>query len=214
MTIKIINCEQRSPEWFLARIGLPTASEASTILCAKDDQRSRDARRRYMFKLAGEHLTGKPMATYSNAFMERGREWEPEAREAYSIIKNREVEQVGFIINTALSAGVSPDGLVGKNRMLEIKTSEPHILISAWDRNEFPGEHKAQCQFGLMIAERDKVDCAIYCRELPVFISEAGRDEDYIRKLRDATMRFNEDLAKVIDFMKRNGAEVRLERAA
>jgi hypothetical protein len=209
MTVQIIECEQRSPEWYAARMGKPTASEASTILCAKDDQRSRDARKRYMFKLAGELLTGKPMTTYNNAYMDRGREWEPEAREAYSIIKNCEVAQVGFILNTDLAAGVSPDGLIGKRRMLEIKTAEPHILIAAWDKNEFPGEHKAQCQFALMAAERDKIDCAIYCRDLPVFIAEAGRDEDYIRKLRDATLRFNEELAQVIAFMKRNGAEIR-----
>jgi hypothetical protein len=214
MSIKILECEQGTEQWLRYRMGLPTASEASTILCSKDDQRSRDARRRYMLKLAGEHLTGRPMTTFSNAYMERGKEWEPEAREAYSIIKNREVVQVGFILNTDLVAGVSPDGLIGKNRILEIKTSEPHILIAAWDKNEFPGEHKAQCQFALMAAERDKVDCAIYCRDLPVFIAENGRDESYIARLKDATLRFNEELGKVIEFMKRNGAEVRLDRVA
>ena len=204
--------EQGTEEWLHIRMGLPTASEAATILCAKDDQRSRDARKRYMFKLAGEHFTGRPMTTFTNAYMERGKAWEPEAREAYSIIKNRQVKQVGFILNTSLCAGASPDGLIGNNRILEIKTAEPHILIAAWDKNEFPGEHRAQCMYNLMVSERDKIDCAIYCRDMPVFIAEAGRDERYIRQLQEATLRFNDELNQVIEFMERNGAEIRLQR--
>ena len=214
MTVKIIECEQGSETWYRARMAMPTASELSTVLCAKDDQRSRDARLRYMYKLAGERLTGELMTSFSNSYMERGKAWEPEAREAYSLVTGRQVEQVGFIINSDLGAGASPDGLIAKTRMLEIKTSEPHILIAAWKKNEFPGEHKAQCQGGLLVAERDKIDIAVYCKKMPIFIKDAGRDEPYIKRLADAIHRFNDELVEVVEFMKRNGAEEHLAKAA
>lgn len=205
MSIRIVECEQGSPDWFKARMKMPTASEFATVLCAKDDQRSRDARQRYMNKLAGEILTEEPMSTYTNIHMERGKAWEPEAREAYSIVTGNDVEQVGFVVNLDLAAGCSPDGLVANSRMLEIKTAEPHILIAAWQKDEFPGEHKAQCQGNLLIAERDKIDCAIYSRKMPIFIKEAGRDEKYLKQLRDAILKFNEELSKVVSFMKSCG---------
>ena len=47
---------------------------------------------------------------------------------------------------------------------------------------------------------------------MPVFIAEAGRDERYIRQLQEATLRFNDELNQVIEFMERNGAEIRLQR--
>jgi hypothetical protein len=41
-----------------------------------------------MLKLAGEILTGEPMESYSNVHMERGKEQEAEAREAYELMKD------------------------------------------------------------------------------------------------------------------------------
>src|SRR5690348_1820958 len=123
MTVQVLVCEQGSADWFAARLGIPTASEFSTVM-AKGEGKTRSA---YMRKLAGEILTGEPMTAYSNPFMERGKLMEDEARTAYELIHNVDCERVGFITNGF--KGCSPDSLIGNNGGLEIKTAEAHIQI-------------------------------------------------------------------------------------
>jgi hypothetical protein len=84
-------------------------------------------RKTYMLKLAGEILTGEPMESYSNEHMERGKEQEAEAREAYELMKDVDCQQVGFIVNG--DKGCSPDSLIGDDGGLEIKTALPHIQV-------------------------------------------------------------------------------------
>ena len=64
MSVEIIDCEQNSPEWFAARLGLPTASKFKAILAVSKDMKMRT---RYLRDLAGEILTGKPAEQYRNA---------------------------------------------------------------------------------------------------------------------------------------------------
>jgi hypothetical protein len=81
MTCEIIECEQNSPEWLRARMGIPTASAFSDVL-AKGEGKTR---RTYMLKLAGELITGEPMESFSNAHTERGHLLEEEARDLYTL---------------------------------------------------------------------------------------------------------------------------------
>jgi hypothetical protein len=201
MTFQIIECEQKSDAWIAARLGLVTASEFASVL-AKGQGKTRYS---YMMKLAGERITGKPMASYTNADMERGVALEPTAREMYSIIANVELKQVGFIRNG--DKGCSPDSLIGKKGMLELKTSLPHILIDLIKRDDFPAEHKPQCQGGLLVAERDWIDLAVYCDapNLPLFVKRAYRDEQYIKMMEDEITRFNDELAEVVEKVLRYG---------
>lgn len=201
MTFQIIECEQKSDAWYAARLGIVTSSEFSSVL-AKGQGKTRYS---YMMKLAGERITGKPMASYTNADMERGVALEPVAREAYSIIANVELRQVGFIRNG--DKGCSPDSLIGKKGMLELKTAAAHILIDLIKRDDFPAEHKAQTQGALLVAEREWIDLAVYCDapNLPMFVKRAYRDEAYLKTLEDEIARFNEELAEVVATVKRYG---------
>jgi hypothetical protein len=64
--MQIIECEQGSPEWFAARAGIPTASEFHTVMAVGPKGGKSVTRVDYLNKLAGEILTGEPMASYSN----------------------------------------------------------------------------------------------------------------------------------------------------
>src|SRR3569833_1490525 len=123
MTPEIITCEQNSPEWLRARMGIPTASAFGDVL-AKGEGKTR---RTYMLKLAGEIITGEPMESFSNAHTERGHALEEEARDLYIFQTGAELERVGIIRNGR--AGCSPDSLIGEDGGLEIKTTLPHLLI-------------------------------------------------------------------------------------
>lgn len=202
--MQIVECEQGSPEWFMARMGIPTASEFSTVMAKGKDGGASVTRRTYMLKLAGEILTGEPMENYSNAHMERGKIMEDEARDLYSFLHDdAALQRVGFIASGA--KGASPDCLVNLNGMLEIKTALPHILCGLIIKNDFPLEHVAQCQGNLWVAEREWIDLVVYWPKLPPFIKRAYRNEPYIKTLAEAVDRFNAELAEIVDRVRRYG---------
>ncbi len=202
--IKVFDVEQGSEAWFRARMGIPTASEFSTVLARGKSGGESKTRRTYMLKLAGEILTGEPMESYSNQHMERGKEMEAEARNLYAFLVEDSLTRVGFIQNGA--KGCSPDAFVGDKGMLEIKTALPHILIDLHTRNDFPPEHFAQCQGALWVAERDWIDIAVYWPKLPLFVHRAYRNDAFIKTLSAGIDDFNTELGQIVEYMRRNGA--------
>jgi len=202
--MRIIDCEQGTDEWLRARMGLCTASEFKTIIGVKKDAREKATRDTYMRKLAGEIITGEPMENYQNAHMERGQIMEDEARDLYALLAGVDPQRVGFIVNG--NAGCSPDSLIGERGMIEIKTKLPHLLIDVLLKGEFPAEHKAQCQGGLWIAEREWIDIAVYWPKLPLFVKRATRDEVYIAELSRAVDQFNAELADMVERIRRYGS--------
>lgn len=181
----------------MARLGLPTASEFSTILAKGRDGSDSKTRKTYMRKLAGEIITGKPTEGYTNAAMERGHEMEGEARAAYEFEREIECELVGFIRNG--QKGCSPDSLVGNDGLLEIKTKLPHLFIEAVERGSFPPEHFAQCQGQIWVSEREWCDLVIYWPGMPKFIMRTHRDDKYIMSLSEAVDKFNDELAELVE---------------
>ena len=184
--------EQGTDIWKKVRCGIPTASAFASIL-AKGEGKTR---RTYLLQLAGEILTGEPAQSYSNADMERGHEMEPAARSLYEFIYDAQVKQVGFVLSGR--KGCSPDGLIGENGMLEIKTKKPAILIDTILRGVLPPEHKAQVQGQLWVAEREWVDFCAYWPGMPLFIHRSHRDEAFISELAQAVNRFNDELDEVV----------------
>lgn len=194
---QVFDCEQGSEEWFKVRAGMPTASEFATVMASGRGGSESKTRRTYMLKLAGEIITGEPMESYTNAHMERGKVMEDEARKFYSFMTDAEPQRVGFIVNGP--KGCSPDSLLGENGMVEIKTKLPHLMIELLLKDEFPPEHKAQCQGALWVAEREWIDIAVYWPRLPLFVRRAHRDEVYIKQISDAVDLFNAELAQTVD---------------
>lgn len=202
MPVEIIECEQGTPEWFKARLGIPTASEFSTVM-AKGEGKTRRA---YMLKLAGEILTGEPMESYTNGHMERGRLTEGDARDLYAFQKNADPILVGFVRNGA--KGASPDSLLGDNGGLEIKTALPHIQIERLMKGEVPSEHRAQVQGNIWVCEREWWDFVSYGGpKLPLFVKRVHRDNGYIANLSGEVDRFNDDLMQVVELIRKYGKE-------
>ena len=203
--LKIIECEQSSPEWFAARLGLPTASMFATVMAKGKNGGESLTRKTYMLKLAGEIITGDPMDSYSNAHMERGKAMEDEARKLYAFMTDAEPQRVGFIVNGP--KGCSPDSLLGDKGVLEVKTKLAHLTIECLLKDEFPAEHKAQCQGALWVSEREWIDIAVYWPKLPLFVKRAHRDDLYIRQIADAVDQFNAELAETVERIRRFGME-------
>ena len=191
--IEIFDMPQNSPEWFAARMGIPTASMFATVM-AKGEGKIRAT---YMLKLAGEILTGEPVQNYSNDDMERGHTQEPEARTQYVLETENDPELVGFIRNG--KKGASPDSLIGKNGGLEIKCSHAHIQLDRLKRNELPTVYRAQIQGCLWVCEREWWDFVSYCPKLPLFIKRVYRDDAYIANLSGEVNRFVDELQMTVE---------------
>src|SRR5687767_4287360 len=111
MKFTIIDAEQRSAEWFLARVGRLTGSVAADMLNViakgEDGYKRRDLRAR----LICERLTGQPQEDgYVNAVMQRGIDREPDAFAAYEAHSGNLVRRTGFLAGTDLMVGCSLDG--------------------------------------------------------------------------------------------------------
>lgn len=193
--LQVFDCEQGTPEWYAARLGIPTASMFSTIMASGKGGGPSLTRAKYMRELVGERITGTPNEGYSNAHMERGKAMEADARALYAFVHDEPLRQVGFIRNG--DKGCSPDSLAGTAGMVEVKTALPHILIEALMADRAPTEHAAQCQGGLWVAEREWIDLVIYWPKMPLFVKRAYRDEPYIATLSKAVSLFNEELAEL-----------------
>ncbi len=203
MSLQIIDCEQGSPEWFEARMGIPTASEFGTILTPGKTKALARSRQTYLYKLAGEILTGEPMEAATSRSLERGKMLEGEARDAYAFMRDCEPQIVGFIRNG--DAGCSPDSLIGERKGLEIKIALPHIQIDRLRIGTLPDEHVAQVQGCIWLSERDEWDFVSYCPKLPPLIVRVPRDDGYIANLAGAVRQFNEELAATVDMIRRYG---------
>lgn len=200
---QIFDCEQGSPEWFAARLGIPTASEFSTVMAVGPKGGKALTRVAYLNKLAGEILTGEPMLSYTNSDMERGKLMEAEARDLYSFTRDAELVRVGFIRDG--DAGCSPDSLIGEDGGLEIKSAAAHVQIARLLADELPPEHKAQVQGNLWITKREWWDFASYCPKLPLFVKHVRRDEEYIKQIALAVELFNSELQQTVDYIRRYG---------
>lgn len=202
--MQILDMPQNSPEWIEARKGIPTASNFAAIIANGRGGAASKTRAAYMRKLAGEIITGDPGESFNLPAFDRGHALEPEARDLYAFAADVEPRIVGFIRNGDM--GCSPDSLIGNDGALEIKTQRADLLIETLERGEFPPEHKAQCQGVLLVAEREWIDIVIYWPRMPLFIRRAYRDDRYIAHLAAEISIFNDELAAMVDRVRKIGA--------
>lgn len=197
--IEILNCDQGSAEWFAARAGRPTASEFKTVMREGKESSASVTRAKYMRQLAGEIITGEPAPEgYSNAFMERGKELEDDARNLFSFLRDAEPVRVGFVRNLDARAGCSPDSLIGENSGLEIKVAIPAVQIERLQWNRLPPEHVGQVQGSMWITGRSSWSFMSYCPKLPPLILDVQRDEAKIAQLAKAVDAFNDELDALV----------------
>lgn len=201
MTLLIHDMPQGSPEWYLVRLGKPSASVFKSVMAKGEGK----MRRALLLKLAGERLTGEPADSYVSPDMERGHAEEARIRLRYAFTHDVEPQLVGFIEDTDKRAGCSPDSLLPDGGILEIKSAAAHVLVDRIDDGRFPLDHVAQCQGALWITGRDYIEIVIDHPSLPQFIRRAFPDKAFHAKLADEIGRFNEDLDEIVEKVRRYG---------
>jgi len=190
--------DQRSDEWFAARLGKVTASRVSDVV-AKTKSGYSASRANYMAELVCERLTGKQGDSFSNAAMVWGTNTEPMARAAYEALEGVLVEEIGFVSHPTISmAGASPDGLVGEYGLVEIKCPNTATHIETLLGGEIPSKYVNQMQWQMACTDREWCDFVSYDPRMPenmqLFVKRLERSSDVIIELEREVEKFLSEL--------------------
>ena len=179
--MRIIECEQGSQSWLMARIGLATASNFHRILTNKTLKPSAQARG-YLAQIVAEWALQRPLEDESSLYMERGSVSEQSAIAKYELLHDVEVERVGFITNDEGTIGCSPDGFVGEDGDLELKCPSAKVHVG-YLLNGPPDEYHCQTQGRLWLTGRRFCDFMSWHPTLPPVLLRYARDETFIAAL-------------------------------
>ena len=198
------NVNQRSADWFEARVGKVTASRIADVM-AKTKTGYGASRKNYMADLICERLTGIKTDGYMNQAMQHGVDTEPEARQAYEVEKFCAVTETGFYICPDIpESGASPDGLIGDDGLIEIKAPNTSTHIDTLLSGAIDDKYIKQMQWQMYCTGRKWCDFVSYDNRLPenlrLFIKRVERDDKLIEEIKIEVVKF---LAEVDDTVKR-----------
>jgi len=152
-------------EWMSLRTGRVTMSNAGKLM-ANFGKAFGDPAKDYALQIALEIATGrKSEFGFSNEHMQRGHDQEPIARMMYENENFVSVTNGGFF--DCGDYGTSPDGLVGDNGIIEIKSVIPKTHRATIKRAAIDPAYKWQVIGHLDCTGRDWCDFVSYCSDYP-----------------------------------------------
>lgn len=204
--------EQRSPEWFAARLGKVTASRVADIV-AKTKAGYSTSRANYMSELIVERLTGSVTDFYQNSAMLWGTNTEPLARAAYEVLAGELVEDIGFVPHPTIPmSGASPDGLTGNSGLLEVKCPNTSTHIETVLSQEASAKYITQMQWQMACTGREYCDFVSFDPRLPaemsIFVRRVPRDEVFIKSLEEEVSKFLAEIDEKIATIKKLTGEI------
>lgn len=175
--MKILDVTQGSPEWLLARLGKFGGTDAQAVATNGKGLET------LCFQKVAEIITQRSKDAYINPDMERGNEFENTARSAYEIQTGNQVTQVGYIeLNKYV--GVSPDGLVGDDGLVEIKCPTDANFVRFMFDKKPDSKYIWQMMHQMFVTSRNWCDFVIFNDNLnKIEIVRIERDEEMIQKL-------------------------------
>lgn len=172
MSIKIHNnILQGTEEWLKLRLGILTGTKFAGLVTPLGKVSEAKAVDSVRFNLLAERIQQRIEPEYLSYDMERGSVLEEYARKIYSE-EVAEVKEAGFITNSTLgfNVGFSPDGLVGSDGMIEMKSRLAKYTLKTLLSGVTPSEFVLQCQVGLFVSGRDWIDYISYTPGIPLAI--------------------------------------------
>lgn len=195
---------QGSDEWLAMRCGLLTASEMKHVITPTLKAANNDKTRAHLYELLAQRVTNYVEPVYISTDMLRGTEDEFYARQAYAE-HHAPVEQVGFVTNDrwGFTIGYSPDGLVGKDGLIEIKSRRQKYQVQTIIENltggTIPADYVMQAQTGLLVSEREWLDFISYSGGLPMAVVRVWPDDAVQGAIIEAAAAFEAKLAECLE---------------
>ena len=201
--LKIVDCEQGSPQWHAARAGRVTGSRVADIM-RKTKTGVSKMRATYLGELVAERLSGFQSSDgFTSAAMQFGKDNEARARATYAFMHDVEPVQVGFVIHpTSEWAGASPDSLIGEDGGLEIKVPNSSTHIDTLRGAAIDPDYIRQCQWNMACTERAYWDWASFDPRLPpamqLHVRRIKRDDIMIAELEAAVRQFIAEIDEAV----------------
>jgi hypothetical protein len=192
-----VHCDfdQGSDRWLQARCGMLTASEFDRILTPTLKIAANVKERAHLWELAAQRISGYVEPQYISDAMLRGIEDEDRARAHYSETYDK-VAVCGFVTNDkwGFTLGCSPDGLVGDDGLIEVKSRyqkfQVQTICEYFESGITPEDFTLQVQGQLLITERKWCDLISYSGGLPMVTMRVFPDEAVQSALIDAAAKF------------------------
>lgn len=184
---------QGTDEWKAIRKGKPTASRFGDIITAAKGELSKSAVP-YIRELIGECFVPDWEDWQGNKFTDRGKEYEPEAREAFAAETGLDVQEVGFVLADDGICGCSPDALIldaAGNPVsgLELKCPIPKTHIGYVMEGGLPDDYKQQVHGSMAVTGLSEWHFWSYFPGLKPLHVVVQRD-DYTAKVEAALSKF------------------------
>jgi hypothetical protein len=192
--------EQGTPEWLAARCGIVTASVVGQLITPKTVKpAANDYSRALAVTLTAERITGHVEPIHENSDMLRGTLDEPFARDKYAE-HFAPVTELGFMVRDdwGFRIGYSPDGLVGDDGLIEIKSRRQKKHLATILADEVPLENMAQCQAGLLVSGREWIDYVSFCSGMPLYVKRVEPDPKWQAAILEAVAAFEEASADMV----------------
>jgi predicted phage-related endonuclease len=173
----ILDMEQRSDEWFAARRGRPTASNAGKIITSTGKKSTQW--KGYMYELVAERAGHQSPPFEPTEAMLEGIRREEESRDAYSFITGHAVKEVGMIVCKATGASCSPDGLAlecDPPHGLELKNPKPGTFFAELDNGKVPSTYLPQIHMSMAVSGLELWDYGCYLPGQEMIIHEVRAD--------------------------------------
>jgi hypothetical protein len=148
--------------------------------------------------LVAERITGWTDPVYVSDDMFRGQVEEPIAREVYSK-HYAPVRETGFMVRDdwGFNLGYSPDGLVGDDGLIEIKSRLQKKHLATILADAVPLENMAQLQAGLLVSGRAWIDYVSFCAGMPLWVKRVYPDQGWQDAIVQAVTSFEETAAQM-----------------
>ena len=198
--------EQRSDEWFQARMGRLTASRVYDAVKKTAKGNYYAARDTYMAELIAERISNKPMPSYKSWAMQWGIDQEGPAKEAYQLLKGTAVKDCGFIKHKGIPwFGGSPDGLVGDEGIIEIKCPETAKHLNTILTQEVDESYVYQMNTNMIVSGAEWCDYVSFDPriegEMSIFVKRFYLDEEIAIEIEDEAKLFIKEMLDKIDKM-------------
>lgn len=191
---------QNTDEWHAARCGLLTASAVGKLLTPTLKIADNATSRGLVLLLASERITGRTEPTALSDAMWRGVEDEPHARDSYAE-HFAAVAECGLVVRDegGVRIGYSPDGLVGADGLIEIKSRAPKLQVATILADAVPDEHIAQIQCGLLVSGREWCDYVSYSAGMPLWTKRVLPDAAWQDAILLAAEQFEASMADALE---------------
>ena len=201
MSLRILpDLDQGSDEWHDQRRGMVTASAVGALITPSTIKpASNDNSRALTALLVAERITGYTEPTYMSDDMWRGVADEPRAVAKYSE-HYAQVTTVGFMVRNdwGFQIGYSPDGLVGEDGLIEVKSRRQKKHLTTILSDQVPPENMAQLQAGLLVSGREWIDYISFCGGMPLWVKRVLPDERWFKAIVAAVETFEETAARMV----------------